>query len=402
MSDTERNSSYIPSQCICYIYSGPLFSRAASAVQVMKMCEGFTQVGYRPLLIARNQSDGLVGSDGPAALFDYHGIRHHFDVCLMQMPQLPKGGVVLRALNSILFARRAVTKAACIMPRVLYTRDIYTAWFAVRRGLPVVFEEHEPPRRKMHEYMRRRLFCSPDTLGVVFISHALEAYYRRSGLICGRGVRTLVAHDAAPLSHIRSACRPAKCRGGKIVVGYVGSFLRGRGVQLILVLAGKLSQFQFKLVGGTLEEMTKLSSQPIPSNVECSMFVEPGEVPKVFEGMDILIMPYQNDTTTNGGTISTQWMSPLKMFEYMASGVPLISSDLPVLREVLVHDQNALMVSSADANAWCEAIVRLASDRELRQRLSRNAEADVMERFNWPARAKRILAHLVPEVHMSP
>jgi len=354
------------------------------------MCEGFTQVGYRPLLLGRRATNGQERG-ATNALFEYYGIQNCFDVQLMRIPHLRRFGVALGVSSSIVFACIAVMNAKKIKPCIVYTRDIYTAWLATGCGLPVVFEEHERPRRKLHEWMRRQLFRSRHTLGIVFISNALSMYYKDTGLITGERVRTIVAPDAAALSQVRPMRDLTKRKTVAHVVGYVGSVLPGRGIELILSIASRLPEAQFKIIGGTAQQVRGLSSQTVPSNVECLGVVPPGKLTSLFDDIDILLMPYQNHTTTRGGTVSAQWMSPLKMFEYMASGVPLIASDLPVLREVLQPERNCLMVAPDDVEAWAQAIQRLAGAPELRQHLVASAIREIRSRYNWPARAKRIL-----------
>jgi len=83
------------------------------------------------------------------------------------------------------------------------------------------------------------------------------------------------------------------------------------------------------------------------------------------------------------------------MFEYMASGVPLIASDLPVLREVLKPEYNCVMVAPDDIEAWARAILRLSGDSELRNRLASNASNDIIQTHNWRNRAKVILECLL-------
>ena len=80
----------------------------------------------------------------------------------------------------------------------------------------------------------------------------------------------------------------------------------------------------------------------------------------------------------------------MKMFEYMATGRPIISSDLPVLREVLVNGFNALLVSPANINEWVRAIESIQINKELGMKLAKNARKDYLDRFNWNSRAKII------------
>jgi len=84
----------------------------------------------------------------------------------------------------------------------------------------------------------------------------------------------------------------------------------------------------------------------------------------------------------------------MKMFEYMAAGLPIVSSDLPVLREVLENGRNALLVSPDDLDAWAKAISLLAANAGLRRRLGEAARADLIEYYTWETRARSVLADL--------
>jgi glycosyltransferase involved in cell wall biosynthesis len=84
------------------------------------------------------------------------------------------------------------------------------------------------------------------------------------------------------------------------------------------------------------------------------------------------------------------------MFEYMSTGKPIISSDLPVLREVLVHEQNALLVPPDDVDAWEAAVRRLQSHPALAARLGERAREDLMQDYTWRSRVEKVLRDLTP------
>ncbi len=87
-------------------------------------------------------------------------------------------------------------------------------------------------------------------------------------------------------------------------------------------------------------------------------------------------------------------MSPLKIFEYMSHGKPIIATDLPVIREVLEHDRNALLAPSGDLNAWEHALRRLVEDPALREHLGGGARKDFEARYSWGARSQAVLEGL--------
>ena len=78
----------------------------------------------------------------------------------------------------------------------------------------------------------------------------------------------------------------------------------------------------------------------------------------------------------------------------MASGAPIVSSDLPVLQEVLRHDGNALIAPVDDPGAWQRAIERLVAEPATRARLAEQALRDLRAHYTWDARAAAVLRGL--------
>ena len=102
-------------------------------------------------------------------------------------------------------------------------------------------------------------------------------------------------------------------------------------------------------------------------------------------------MPYQKVVSIGPiGSDSSQWMSPLKMFEYMSSNVAIVSSDLPVIREILHNNENCLLVSPNDYNGWKQAVTKLLQNETLRARLAREAFKDFQTKYTWKHRAKTL------------
>jgi glycosyltransferase involved in cell wall biosynthesis len=120
--------------------------------------------------------------------------------------------------------------------------------------------------------------------------------------------------------------------------------------------------------------------------------VEPGQVERYRKAMDVLLVPYQKSVLIQGRLDTAQWMSPLKVFEYMASRRPMVISDLPVLREV-VNERNAIIVPPDDMDQWRQALVRLR-DPALRQRVADAAYADFVAHHTWHQRAQSVLRGL--------
>ena len=84
------------------------------------------------------------------------------------------------------------------------------------------------------------------------------------------------------------------------------------------------------------------------------------------------------------------FMSPLKLFEYMAAGVPIVATDLPSIREILHHKENAWLIEPGNPQALAEGIQYLLEDPVFAEHLARGAKRDVQQ-YTWERRAAAIL-----------
>ena len=129
------------------------------------------------------------------------------------------------------------------------------------------------------------------------------------------------------------------------------------------------------------------------ANLHLHGFRPPAEVERYRIAFDILLAPYQRKVSVAGGgtTTTEKWMSPLKVFEYMAAGKAIICSDMPVLQEVLVDKQNALLCDPENIDSWEEALIILSQNENMRIQLGEAARNDFVRRYSWYSRAEKLL-----------
>lgn len=181
-------------------------------------------------------------------------------------------------------------------------------------------------------------------------------------------------------------------------VGYIGHLYEGRGIDLLVEMARRCAWLHMHIVGGEPHDVEHWKSATRGlANVSLYGYVEPTETAR-YRGMcDVLAAPYQAVVKVAGNRVDTSsWMSPLKIFEYMASRKAIVCSNLPVLREVLKDGENALLRDADDVDGWCEAMERLRDDVHLRRRLADNAYRDYKENYTWGQRAARLLEKFGP------
>jgi glycosyltransferase involved in cell wall biosynthesis len=113
------------------------------------------------------------------------------------------------------------------------------------------------------------------------------------------------------------------------------------------------------------------------------------EMPEYLAACDVLVSPHGKQA--DGGEF---FGSPTKLYEYMASGRPIVASNLGQIADVLTDGESALLVPPDDPEALARAIVRLIDDACLRARLGRNARAAAEAHHTWRRNAERVLACL--------
>lgn len=365
---------------ILYLALSYVPSRRASSVQVMKMCSALAKRGHEVVLVAKRGE--------PTGVDDhtFYCVDRNFTVDKVTRPRRRGGGIVY-ALG--MAARVAVRRG---WADLIYCRDQVGTMIASQSRVPLVWESHGVPTTSWRRRAIAHAISRPQSRGVVAISDALRDDLIAEGVVSAdRPI--VIARDACdpPTNHV--APRP---RDRRPVVGYVGGLYAGRGIELILAVAARMPEVTFRLVGGSDADVARWrASSPTP-NVEFLGFQSQSALPGLYAKMDIVLMPYAKSgiLSETRGVDTSRWTSPMKMFEYMASGAAIVSSDLPVLREVLVDGEHGFLVPADDVGQWQHAISRMLDDDALRVRLAQTAQRALIEHYTWDARAAQVMLGL--------
>jgi glycosyltransferase involved in cell wall biosynthesis len=367
---------------ILYVSFSYVPSHRASSVHVMKMCGALARAGHDVRLIAK-RPQAERGDDHA-----FYGVSG-FALDKLPRPAWRGGGIVFSAavLRRLLAGRRTTD--------LVYCRDVVGAMLAAELGMPIVSELHYVPPAGTARRLVRRLIRHRSYRGLVVISEALRRDLVGEDLVPPHAP-VIVAHDAADppaqVSFERDHVRPR--------IGYVGNLYTGRGIELIVDVARRLPACDFELIGGSAPDLATWRSRALPPNVVLAGFVAPAELPARYRSFDVVLMPYPRSGigVASGASDTSRWCSPMKMFEYMASGTPIVASDLPVLGEILHDGQNALIAGADDAAAWQRAIEAMIADRGLSRRLAERAYQDLLREHTWDRRVQKILKTILGQL----
>lgn len=367
---------------IAYLANSPVPSKAANVVHVMKMCNAFANNGYQITLLAERAQEFHAGE--PTRLFDEYGVAG-FELCLLER----KSGMLKLEIERV---REALQRGATHF----FGRSLFGSYGAAIAGKPSLLERHLPLKGG-ELAIATDLFQQPSFRGLIVISRALAQWYeRRFPQLKGR---IHVVPDAAdPPTEGGAAFEFVGMEGASFRVGYAGHLYPGKGAEIIVALAERMPWVGFHVLGGYEKDVAYWQNQTAHlRNIVFYGFRPQRDVSSFLRGLDVVLAPYQRQVTVHGGGEASAWMSPLKIFESMAHAKPIVSSDLPVLREVLTHEHNALLCDPDDLDAWVASIERLRADHGVASALARTANAEFLGNHSWKRRAQRIIAMLVDD-----
>lgn len=360
---------------LIYVSNATLPSAAANAVHVALMCDAFAGLGCDVTLRAER-------GDGGSSVAAHYALRHPYRVTyetrvthyVWKTARRALAGLASRNGETLYFGRRLAT-----LSRLAH-------W-----GYPTGLELHHPPRTPTQVAALSAFVASPGCLGLVVISEQLRAEILRREPSFDPS-RVLVAHDGtradcihAPRQHDRAVPRAVYC----------GSFHAGKGLETLLPAAAQVPDVQFDVIGGEPAQISALKEQA-PANLHFLGRMSHEECQRRLPEYDLALAPYGSvvrGVKTPAHESLAAWMSPLKLFEYMGAGLPIVTTDLPVLREILQDGETALMPPPDDPTAFAQAVSRLAHDAPLRTRLAQSAQQR-LRGYTWDNRAARILDFL--------
>ena len=282
----------------------------------------------------------------------------------------------------------------------------FSCFLAAKVGYKVFYETHDPQSvlNKQQLSTFKKLLKFDNFKGLVVLSEALKSILLKEDIPL-KPEKILVVHDGAtvlPMTSEEIVAYPWPASTDRVQVGYVGTIAVGRGIELIMDLARLNPNVDFHIIGGKKEDLIKVGrkSQKSTSNLHFHGFVSPKDAAKARKKCDILLAPYQTNIKLKSGKNSSGYMSPLKIFEYMEASKAIISSDLPVLREVLKDGDNCLLVPPSELEAWNGALRRLMEEVGLKEELGEKAKERLVENYTWKIRAKHILDFMEKNIYV--
>ncbi len=381
---------------LIYIANARIPTEKAHGFQICKMCEEFASVGLEVELwvpTRRNQPK--------KSAFSFYNLAENFKIVripafdfLSLAKYLGRFSFYLQTMN---FFVKVVRRRSVDKNTIIFSRQPEIIWQFSRKGFKTIYECHDwlGKKKRMSLYFLRRasfIITTNDHIKSGFLENGFSS---QNILAAPNGIDLKVfdlpLNKQEALAKLNLSEKIKNEIVEKKILLYTGSFKTmgvDKGINEIMEALKILdSNVFFAAVGGStcdIEFYNQMASGlGVSSRVLLVSHVSQKELAVWQKAADILLMPFPKKAHYE------YFMTPLKMFEYMASQRPIIASDLPSIREVL-NEKNCLFCQPQDAEDLAEKIKFLLANDEYGKKITAQAYADV-KNYTWDKRVGDIL-----------
>ena len=363
---------------IAYLYNSSVPSRNPGSIQVAKTCEALLKLSNQVKLIVPNT--GL-----KISLKEYYGLKKNPKVIRLSFfKSFPLG------LKYYLFSIVSVFYGIFLKTELFITRNLFTTFFLNLLNKKVIIEIHHD--LSIESRIVRFLFHNIDILNskniikVVAITNAVKNYLINDLKVDPDKIQTIPSASSINLKFKKLS------NNNKYNIGYFGSLEASKGSKFIGKLSNLDKNNNYFVYGGTNEQIRKFKEKNQNTNLIVSEYIPYSKIKFYLAKMDILLMPSNNKLLRSTGGVGNlaKFTSPLKLFDYMASGKLIIASNLKVFKEVIKHNENSIIINNLNIVNWKKEINKIRKNINKYNKIKKKSYF-ISKKYTYMKTAKDIL-----------
>ena len=364
---------------IYYITYSSIPSELPSSLQIIKTCEG----------LSKNKN--LVTLIKPGTGIKKISIRKFYD--LKENINIKEFKSIKNFPSGVKFYLYSFYCLFYILRKkdpIVITRNYFVSYLLLIFNIKVILEVHHDINieGRVNKFIIKYLnfFKKKKLIKIVAISNSVKNLFVKKYLVNPKKIIVLPSG-----SSIKVTKRPRFSFNKRLKIGYFGSISYSKGINTLIKLSKIDQENDYYIFGGKKEELQKFKNRVSNKNLFFMKHISYNFLPKIMMTMDILTIPYTRKVNSAGGVDDiSQYTSPLKLFDYMAVGKIIISSNLKVLREV-IGQRNAYFINNFEnVFEWKRKIQFVKNNRVKNLIMSKN-NLILSKKFNHIKRVEKYL-----------
>lgn len=355
---------------VFYIADFSLPNKSAYSLHVLKICDAFNEINKFKIKL-------LI----PHIKKNYSIKKIKNDFLLKKKPEIKYFYNKKKQLNffsRVLFSFKILIFVKKIEPEIIISRSIVPSIILALFNIKNTLEIHSELSGFTKIFFSiTKLNYVKKNIKFIFINE-----YLRKKFYVNKN-RSIILYDAVDYRDFR----PSNRKTYKDCCFYSGSFAKGKALEIIIKVAKKLPDIKFHLYGNP-DTIYKKKVEEL-NNVFFKGYVNYSKLVILINNYKVLLMPYKKNVGVLIKDLNVaKYFSPLKMFDYLASGKTIIASDLPVYRDILKNNINAIILKD-DVKMWSKMISRALKSKNY-DNLGKNARK-ISKNYSWKSRITKII-----------
>lgn len=346
---------------INYVTFSSIPSSLPSSLQIIKTCESLSRNNYDITLIKPGTGNKKF------SINKYYGLKHNVNIKeFNRFNSFPRGfNFYLYCFFCLFFILRGEKS-------ITISRNYFICYLLILFQKKVILEIHHDTNiegritkfiLKYSNFLNRK-----NLINIVAITKSVKNLFIKKYQVKSEKITVLPSG-----SSIRIKQLPKFHCNKRFKIGYFGSISRSKGIYTLIKLSKIDQANDYYIYGGIKKEVDKIKKGNSNKNLFLKESIPYTDLSKIMSKMDILTIPYTKNVKSAGEVDDiSEYTSPLKLFDYLAVGKVIISSDLKVLREVISSKNAYFIKNNENIFEWKKNIILAKNNKKKNFIMTRN------------------------------
>jgi glycosyltransferase involved in cell wall biosynthesis len=364
--------------------NGKIPGFTANSVGVIKICYNMAKQGHKVDLLIPDGHQSNVSS----SVWEFYNVEPIFNIHYIKtFKWMGKFSVLIFFIKSAFFIFSNKIES-------VNSRSLIFSCLIGLIGKPIIFESHNYAKFKKSIFRHIWIFLVKSNLykaSMISTTTVGKQSYITHGI---KSSKIIVLPNASDLELFKNQPEKTELRHilnlslDQKIICFCGSLYPGRGIDEVIYSIEKTPDAYFLIVGGPENDVQYYKKIVAAKGLKNCLFtghIPQKKVPAYLMASDILLMPYTNKT-------AHPYMSPMKMFDYIATGKAIIATNYPVVQEILTEGETAIFVKPDNEKDLHKAILKLLKSKTLYENLCKNT-LKMRKNYSWALRAEKMVEH---------